>query len=509
MKKSMRKIGIAVALAMTITSVFAGCGKTKDDTASKNLDTSKAVTLKMYILGDKPKDFNLVYGKINNEMKKKINATLDVKFISFGDMDTKYPLLFSSGEDFDLAFTGTWCYYNQMATRNGFLELTQDMLKKYAPNTFKNEPKIAWDQAKVNGKIYMVPNDQNEYSYNVIGVRGDLCEKYGIGKIKSEDDLEKYYQAIAKNEKNIVPMVNGGGQNLEYPYLVDGNGFATVTGTPKIGPLVVYKINNSSDKPFSIVDTPEYKSYVTKMKEFADKGYWSKDSISSKETRDDAFKAGKAASMVWNVGTVASDVATINKNHPDWKAEVVDINPGVKKMISPYTNNGMGINANSKNPERALMALDLLRYDRNIQDLSFWGIKGTHWEAVGDNKYKTLAANANFPAGNVCPWGWHTSITRVDANQPEIVNQLTDLWKKQDVVNNPLEGFSFDDSKVKNEIAAINNVITQYGVPLDLGIESDVDKGIDVYKQKLKEAGLDKLMQEVKTQTAAYLKEHK
>lgn len=509
MKKVMKKLTLSVAVAMTLTSMLGGCGKKeKDPVASNEPAKLSEVTLKMYLLGDKPKDYDLVYGEVNKLMKEKINATLDVQFIPWGDMGTKYPLLFSSGDDFDLIFTATgWCYYNQMATRNGFYEITEDMLSKYAPNTWKNEPKVAWDQAKVNGKIYMVPNDQNEYGYNVVGIRGDLREKYGIGEIKSEADFEKYLDAVAKNEKDIVPIVNGGGQNLQWPYEVEGNNLALVKGAGS-EPLFVYDVNDQSGKVLSMVETQQYTDYVTKMKQFADNGYWAKNSIASKETRDDAFKSGKAASMVWNVGSVANAVSTMNKSHPEWKAEVVDINLGAKKLINVYTNNGIAINATSKNPERALMALDLLRYDRDIYDLTNYGVKGTHWEPVGEDKYKTLDATGNFPAGGVCPWGWHTTLNRRAVDEPAVVQQLTDLWAKNDTVHNPLETFSFDDSKVKNEMAAINSVISQYGLPLNLGMV-DVNSGIATYKEKLKAAGLDKVLQEVQAQADAYVKSQK
>ncbi|WP_051585975.1 ABC transporter substrate-binding protein [Caldanaerobius polysaccharolyticus] len=509
-RKILKKISLVLALVLVIASLFTGCTKTRTSVSTSNGKNGLSpVTLKMYLLGDKPKDFERVYAEVNKLMKQKINATLDVQFIPWGDLNSKYPLLFSSGEDFDLIFTAAgWCFYNQIATSGGFLELTPEMLQKYAPNTWKYEPKLAWDQAKVNGKIYMVPNDQKEYGYNVIGVRGDLMEKYGISDIKSEADLEKYYDAILKNEKGIVPIVNGGGQNLEWPYLLEGNEFAQVRGTGS-EPLFVYKITDSSGKILSIVDTPEFKDYVLKMRELAVKGVWSKNSISSKETRDDAFKAGRAASMVWNLGTVSADVTTMNKEHPEWKARVVDIHPGVKKLINPYTNNGIAINANSKNPERALMAIDLLRYDRDIHDLATYGIKGVHWEPVGDTQYKLLPGSVNFSEINNSSWGWHTHINRTDANQPEIVKQLTDKWTKEDLVHHPLEGFTFDDSKVKNEMAAINNVVTQYGLPLNLGMISDPIKGIETYRQKLKAAGLYKVLEEIQKQADQYMKEHK
>ena len=513
MNKFMKRLSVTLLLAGIIMSSLSGCSSSNSSSSSSSsttTDTKSAVKLKMYILGDKPKDADVVYAKMNELMKKKINATIDVNFISWGDQATKYPLLFSSGEDFDLVFTATgWCYYNQTATRNGFLELTPEMLQKDAPLTWKNEPKVAWEQAKVNNKIYMVPNDQNEYGYQVIGIRGDLREKYNIPEIKSMADLEKYYAAIAKNEKDIVPIINGGGQNLQFPLEFQASGSVGVMGTYAADPILAYNMNDTTGKIFSVIDTPAYKDYAVKMKEYADKGYWSKSSISSKETRDDGFKAGKSASMVWNVGTVANDVKTMNAAHPEWKAEVVDILPGTKKFVNVYTNNGMAINANSKNADRALMALDLLRYDRDIYDLSFYGIKGTHWDAVGDTQYKTLDATANFPAGNVCPWGWHTTINRTDVAQPAVVQQLTDKWAKEDTIHNPLETFTFDDSSVKNEMAAINTVVTQYGLPLHLGIIADPVKGVEIYSQKLKSAGLDKVLKAVQTQADAFIKTKK
>ncbi|MBX4268368.1 ABC transporter substrate-binding protein [Clostridium estertheticum] len=511
MNKFMKKFGVTFLVAGIIMSSLSGCSTSKNTASTKaTVDTKDAVKLKMYILGDKPKDADAVYGKMNAILKQKINATIDVNFISWGDQATKYPLLFSSGEDFDLIFTATgWCYYNQMATRNGFLELTPELLQKYAPQSVKNEPKLAWEQAKVNKKIYMIPNDQDEYAYSVVGIRGDLREKYHIPAITSQAGLEKYYETIAKNEKDIVPIINGGGQNLQFPLELQANGFTGVMGTYGSDPILGYKMNDTTGKVFSIIDTPEYKDYAVKMKKYADSGYWSKSSISSKETRDDGFKAGKSASMIWNIGSVANDLKIMNAAHPEWKVEIADILPGSKKFANPYTNNGMAINANSKNSERALMALDLLRYDKDLNDITFNGVKGTHWDAVGDKEFKTLGATANFPAGNVCPWGWHTSITRTDVARPKIVPETIAKWQKNDTIHNPLETFTFDDSLVKNEMAAINTVVTQYGLPLHLGIIADPAKGVEIYSQKLKAAGLDKVMKAVQEQADKFIKSKK
>lgn len=503
--KKMISVGLAAILA---GSLMIGCGSSSGKSADAS-DPSKLkeVKLKMYIVGDKPKDFDTVYGKVNEKMKEKINATLDVSFIPWSDMGTKYQLLFQSGEDFDLIFTAAgWGYYSQVATKNGFYEITDEMLQKYAPNTAKNEPKEAWKQAKINGKVYMVPSDREDYGTNVYGVRGDIMKKYGIDKITSYDDLEKYMAAAAK-EPGMKVIVNGGAQNLQWPYMMEKNGFTPVNGTPQ--PTIGFKATDTSGEVVSFVDTPEYKEYATKMKQFAQSGYWASDSISSKATRDDDFKAGKTALMVWNIGTVAKDTQVMNKANPTWDAQVVDLSKGTKKTVQPFINGGIAINAISKNPERALMAIDLLKYDKSINDLTWYGIEGTHWQADGDKKYKSLEGSENFPAGNVCPWGWYTTeYARKSVEEPAIVQQTLDSWKTNDTAINPLASFTFDDSKVKNEMAAVGNVMTQYGAPIDLGMEDDIDAAIKEYKEKLTEAGFDKILEECKKQAKTYVEQY-
>lgn len=503
-KKVLKRV-LAVGLSTVVLSSLAiGCGtKTKEVGDKSKLDP---VTLKMYLVGDKPKDFDEVYGKVNEIMKEKINATLDVSFLPLSDMATKYQLLFQSGENFDMIFTAAgWGYYSQVATKNGFYEITDDMLKTYAPNIYENEPEDAWKQAKIKGKTYMIPSDQVEYSTDIFAVRGDLMKKYGIDKVDSYEKLEQYMDAASKDtDANVKVIANGGGQSLQYPYMIDKNEFKVLTGVP--APTIGYNVNNKSGKIFKFVDTPEYLEYAKKMKEFADKGYWASDSISSKATKDEDFMAGKTATMNWNIGSVADRAQRMSKTHPEWDVQVADQTEGKKRVINAFTNNGIAINSISKNPERALMAIDLLRYDKDIYNLTWYGIEGKHWDADGDTKYKVLDAGEGFPAGNVCPWGWYSKkCARTPADEPAVVSEIKDKWEKECTVTNPLSSFSFDDSTVKNEMASVGNVITQYGVPIDLGMCDDVDAAVEEYKQKLKEAGLDKIYDECEKQIKEYM----
>ncbi|MCZ8521001.1 MULTISPECIES: ABC transporter substrate-binding protein [Paenibacillus] len=505
---------MALGLALTTAAVFTGCSSntaapngTASNTAqtaapSGDADTSKEVKLKMVLLGSKPADFDQVYGEVNKIMKQKINATLDVTFIDWGDYNQKYPLMFAANEDFDLVLSAPWLFYAQQANKNGFLELTEDMLKKYAPKTWEQEPKIAWEQAKVNGKIYMVPQNNFEYSYHLVALRGDLREKLGLPEVKTHDDYLNYLKAVAEKEKGFTPSL--GASEFNAVELVQANEWNFVVPQYPIA----YKVTDKASKVFNYAETPEFESFVAKMNAAAKSGAWSRDALVSKMDKIQAFKDGKLASVEWNLGTLTRAKSEIQAAHPDWKIELADLSADKKRLANPFINNGMSVHATSKNAQRALMAIDLLRYDKEIHDLTNYGIAGKHYEAVGDKQFKPLKDSANFPPAGVSPWGWNSLNERLDATVADEINKFTEGWKQTVTVNHPLETFTFDDAKVKNEVAAINNVMNTYGRPLFYGIvdPADAKGGVQVFREKLKQAGIDKVLTEMQAQADAAAK---
>ena len=170
------------------------------------VDISEEVTLVMYLIGDRPVDNDEVFAKINERLKAEINATIEVKFMSWSEYEQKYPLIFASGEDWDIIYTADWCFYNAQATKQGFYEITEDALKTYAPMTAETMYPEAWEQAKVDGKVYMLPMNYKEITAYVYMARGDLMDKYGITSVSSLDEAEAYMDAIVQNEPSLIPI---------------------------------------------------------------------------------------------------------------------------------------------------------------------------------------------------------------------------------------------------------------------------------------------------------------
>lgn len=517
----MKQLRVLMAVGVTASMLIAGCtsktateetpkGSTAPATteaAATKPDTSKEVKLKMYLIGDAPKDLGLVYDEVNKMLKKDINATVEPVFLSWGDYAQKYPLLFATGEDFDLVFSANWYKFSEFANKGSFKELTPDLLNKYAPLTMKEMPKEAWDQAKVQNKIFMVPNSNKDFGMATVGIRGDLREKYKIAPLKTVDDYEKYLDTIAKNEPSLVPFDENGAGYSMYDMII---GAETTTKVVVSNSLLSIDLKDKSGKIIDVAQSPQYLEYAKKMADWNKRGFWSKNALVNKTPSKESFLAGKSASMAGNSLDMSNTVTAANQKHPEWKAEMFDLYNGKATYVNNYTGNGMSINANSKNPERALMMLDLFRNNEDYFNLTTYGIKGKHYDLTADKKIQALnGSDSGFKPDSGSPWGWRTAgLYKALADQPAAFTSIKEAWTKT-AITNPLLNFVLDTTNIKNELAAIKNVKDQYRDPINLGVLADANEAVKTLNAKYKEAGLEKVQAEAQKQIDEFLKNNK
>ncbi len=517
MSKFTRIFALVLALTMTV-GMLAGCGGTGDTTepkdnptvdASGKPDISEEVTLTMYLIGDRPVDNDEVFAKINERLKAEINATIDVKFMSWGEYEQKYPLIFASGEDWDMIYTADWCFYNAQATKKGFWEITEDALKTYAPMTAESMYQEAWEQAKVDGKVFMLPMNYKEVTSNVYIVRGDLMDKYGIKSVASLDEVETYLDAIVKNEPTLIPLDIGSDYDKLFVFerMWNKANWESEEKLTGIGPwqsMACVGENDDSATVMSNVDQPDFAKVVTRLKDWKDRGFWSKNAVVNTQNNTESFQAGKSAMAMCNANTAKSIYAQITAEHPEWDIRVFDAQEGVPPVLNSYLANGMSIFSKSKHPERALMALDYLRNDPEINSLFCYGIEGKHWEASGEHGLISLPDSANYPYDGNCNWG-----VRNDANWRTIEGGIPNLaemnenWQKN-ARSGRYQTFVFDDSQVKNEIAAMGEILNADYKLLALGFTDDVAGDIAKLSDKLKAAGSEKVYAELQKQAQAF-----
>ncbi|NOU64364.1 extracellular solute-binding protein, partial [Paenibacillus sp. LMG 31461] len=163
MLKQKKKIASVIALSLIVSLALAGCGT--DTNQGKQTDVSPSQTaqvkgqqneqpveLTFYIANSPVKDMDRIMGVANKIIKEKINATLKLVVTDWSAYPQKVNLMISSGEPFDLAFTGSFgeLNYFQIASKGAFKDITS-LLDKYAPTTKSRVPENIWQGVKVNG----------------------------------------------------------------------------------------------------------------------------------------------------------------------------------------------------------------------------------------------------------------------------------------------------------------------------------------------------------------------
>lgn len=524
MKKKTKLGALLLASAMSV-SLLAGCGASSStssaaastaettetaDAETSAPDTSEEVTLTMYLIGDRPVDNDEVFAKINEKLKSEINATIDVKFMSWGEYEQKYPLIFASGEDWDIIYTADWCFYNSQATKQGFWEITEDDLKTYAPMTAETMYSEAWEQAKVDGKVYMLPMNYKEITAYVYMARGDLMDKYGIESVSSLDEAEAYMDAIAQNEPTLIPIDVGSDYDKLFLFdrMWEKANWESDEKVVGLGPWQAMASVGENDDTCDVkgnFDQAEFQGVIERLQDWNNRGFWSKNAVVNTQNNTESFQAGKSALAMCNINTAKSIYAQLATEHPEWDVRVFDAQDGVPPTLNSYLANGMSIFSKSKHPERALMALDYLRNDEEINSLFCYGIEGKHWEASGDHALKSLPDSTNYAYDSNCNWGVRNdAYWRVVEGGIPNFEELNANWQET-ARSKRYQTFVFDDSDVKNEIAAVTEIFNSDYKLLGLGFTDDPAGDIVKLKEKMNAAGADKVYAAMSEQAKTFI----
>ncbi|MBU3136905.1 ABC transporter substrate-binding protein [Clostridium gasigenes] len=471
MKKVKKLIALAACGIMS-ASIFTGCSGSTSGSKS-----DEPVKLKWYTIGAEPKDLQVVQEEANKYLLDKMNVTIDMQFIDYGDYTQKMGVIINSGENFDLGFTCSWAGdYLGNARKGGFLELNE-----YLETTGKDMKAAIdqrfWDGATIDGKIYAVPNQKEISTAPMWVFTKEYIDKYNIPykELHTLQDLEPWLKVIKENEPNIVPLyITKGFSGPQYfDQLVDPIGVEHGDDTLTIK---------------NMFETDQMKKDLETLRKYYKLGYINADSATAQDDKSVKRFATKGdgqpyAEILWS---------------KDLKYEVV-ATPIMDSFITNGSTTGsmIAVSSNSKNKEKSVEFLNLLNTDKELRNLLNYGIEGTHYNKMGEGQIELIEANRkNYEVGYYTLG--NLFITDVLSNEP-----LT-KWDEFRAFNNsakssPALGFKFDTAKVSNEIAAVNNVLEEFKATLYSG-SVDIDEYLGKLNNKLKEQGLDKVIAEMQTQ---------
>ena len=483
MKKTMRLVSFALTLCLCLGAAL--------PTFAADIDISKRADMLMYLIGSPARDYEEVLEQVNGKLDNDLNATLTVNWIGWGDFGTKYPLILASGEPADLIYASTWTNYYSEAAKGAFLPL-EDLLPIYAPQTYAQITPDFMKQSTTGGHLYGVP--AAFYQIGMMGyiVRGDLMKQYGMKSIDSIYDYGVFMDHVKNNNPEIEPgdyMSTSDALDSYYAFAQD----LLAIEHP-------FYIDLNADKPtvVNFYDLPGLIDHFKMMKEWGDKGYWSKTVLSDKE--ENKFRDGKAASRLHNQDSWKSIWLT----HPEYEAQFYFGRPYAFKTAAMQ--DGMAVPAAAKNPERALMFLELLRNDEAYYDLMTYGIEGKHWKINDAGELLALDTDGFAPEG-YCSWGFKDpKFFKPPVGLPPNLDEVTAALEVMST-DNPYTLYYADYEPIKSERAAIFSVWQQYGLPLAYGYV-DVENGLATVRDKLNAAGASVMQAELQKQLEAFMAEY-
>lgn len=469
-----------------------------------NTDLSKPYTVNMYLIGDTPNDWQDALDQMNAYLAD-FNTTLAVTFMSWSDYSTMYTLNLAGGADIDLIFTAPWCYMYTEAAKGSFYTLTDEFINKYMPLAAKYQAKESWDETTLAGKTIAVPSNTAQPMGKIVAVRQDLMEKYGMTELKTWEDYKKYMLTIAEKEtpeSGIYALAAAGDNNELWDVYRQQTDTFLALDSNFTDFIYEYKGALPTKEDIKLVyEYDPFRAYAKDMKEMADAGCWSRSALTNTVTDDDAFGALQGASIAWN-----ASVFTYMKQAEQTEGvscAAYDLTTDHFVGCEAYSNNDMAITASSKNPERAAMVLDLIKFDTTLNRLIMLGVENVHYTINENDEYVKTEKSGDFaPTSVSASWAVKNG-NLVEAGAPEREQAMSDAWLER-VKSNPTVTFVFDDANVKSYMNAVDTVLQDYVPMLELGLVDDVDKTIDEMIKKCYDAGLQNVYDEFYAQYEAW-----
>ncbi len=524
MKK--RVLSMLLASAMVLPMALSGCGKNGDDGGP---DANGNVTLTWALPFSVQKDYDQVMGEANKLLAELMPGT-QLKFMMDTSMADKWSLWMAGKTPIDIALSG---YSNPLAdqiNKKSYKELDA-LIDQYAP-TIKAEreqfPDL-YQTGVMNDKLYAIPNIQiyinTDYGIRIPNKYAEFLDVAALQEAakNSPTTTEATYKILDDylNKVFAQPGVKGDYViEMEYtPDRLSKRGFEFLGSNSS---ALCYRPFAGTDKVevLNFYETEEFSLWTKYARKWFEKGYISKDvltggSASANEilssnvynfTEGDDDGDGVMVRSDKNAAGETIDYLFVNLTPESQKYRGTSVTGSNKVYCS--------IPATSKNPEKAMQLLELLRTEKGapLLNMLVYGLEGTHYDKTSDTEIKPrdyAGQGVSNSAYGIPNWmmGTHfnmyvvypyTEKTRTAANE-YFKNRLPSYTKT------PVYGLTINNSGLENDLAQIDSAVTEYKTQLTSGMFAEHDKNLANMLKKLKAAGLDEVKSNYQAQIDAYI----
>lgn len=503
----MRKRSRIVALLLTLAMLLS-IGSVA---MASNASELEHVTLEWYVAEDVKPDNQTVFDAINAYLKEKINTTINFHFIPYSEYAQKVSTILMSGQEVDIVNANNAISYVDYVKKGAFLPM-DELIKEYAPKTYEMIPEDYWSAMYIDGHMYGIPSYKDSCQMYCVLINETLANALGMDFTgmsidNYQDMVPLLYEAFEKRNE-LFPEDAGLPILRTFPDPERWGQYETINGLAVVNVPGVedYEGMGTGETVFNKYATNEYRELCRTTAKMVTDGLLPFDLFNFDSSRV-YDKQGK-----YIVSDVGSGYVTVAKDmkSTEWDTMMVPFKDRI--VTTNYLHNAVEcVSATSKNPERALMALELINTDNFVATALRFGLEGVHWNMSEEEGVLDFAGTKNEDASNRGHYYWYGAQfgsiihSYVPAGYPANFNELI-LNANESAISDTNLGFIFDPTPVMNEIAACSAVVEEYEVNLKFGFipEDEVDANLDEFLAKLEVSGASKIVAEAQAQLDAW-----
>lgn len=522
---------LAVALAAMMVIILAGCSTATPapttapaaaasaaptqttEVAATTAASDKIINCNYVIPGNAQKDYDVVAAKINEKLAADgTGISLSRTYIPWDAWESKINIMLSTNQPFDLFHVmQDWIPFSTYLANGGVLDIT-DYVSQYGQNITKNIPANIMSGVTFKGKIYAIPANWIELAGSGFSWRGDLEKEYGLTVPANEDDLLAQMKKASdswkgKSNKNYFVLSNAADYDpAELSFLFSS--YPDYKADPFVVRDKLFMIGQSGTvTPF--LESDSFKRAAAFFTKAQDMGLMNPDLlVLQPEQREEITKSGDWLVYLGGDSTRPSD---IQKNYPnytkdDLKGVSFTNDPPIRAITVKNCN---AVPVTSVHPEAGVKFLNWLYADQTNYDLYMYGVKDTHYTATGDKTMKTILDSSTSQPLYLAD-DWMTGNLLYERCSDDMPTVTAKDWytTKTNAVNSVAASFLFNATPVQAELANVKTIWTSDFVPILLGFVK-YDSGYPAALAKMKNAGLDKVVEEYQKQLSAYMAANK
>lgn len=421
-------------------------------------------------------------------LEEKTGYKVKYEMLPVENADDKLNLLMANKEPYDILKLSA-VQYRTLAAQ-GALEPLDDLLNKYGKTLLDTGNAEAFENAKLDGKIYGIPELQpRAFIGGALGIRQDLLDELGM---KVPTTLDEFYQLLKaiKEKKNIIPWTGL-------------NGITDITGA--FGLPTQWMDKNG--KIVNRLEDPAMKEYLAFMSKLYAEGLLDQEwPVNKVDTVQQKFTSGKAGIIMYGWSGAPAIVSAMQKTFPNSKLATIPPLKGKDGVSGALLQGGavgyyIAIPKASKYKEDAMKYMNLKVQPELFKTLSI-GDDNVHYKKEADGKLFPILPKFNDDRGN-SDWFQTATDTKAYADlwlirvrkDPNLYQAFEEIQKSISVAKRdplhfapPLPAFSANSQK-------LYKMENDYMIKVIAGAEK-ID-GYDKFLQQWKAQGGEEVIKEV------------